>query len=982
MNAISTFKRMLFALSVSLAIQSTAYSQDTYADTLNCYGGTPTFVVDLSADPDSLWMSDPAERGGSCCVPADDNCVQFHLTLAPDVVAINFYIPDGCGAVPTGSLFYQVDCGPLTSVGSPICLDGPGPYVITFCKPGANENCYSIQSYSEPEASEDVTVGDGCSQILGVSGLDPATITWTSIAPGLPGDYDAFLDCTSGCDTVTLTPTGAFPSTVLYQVCGNSYGGCYDPMYCDTIEVTYYPTLDVAITPVDPIICAEEDGETLTATPSGGAPPYTYLWSTGATTPSIYVVSGGTYNVTITDALGCSVALDATTVTEYLIPNVANAGPDQTLCKAPGLVVNLDGSVSGSPTGIWSNGSGSYDADPTDLDAIYTPTAAEIEGGFVELILTTTDDGGCPGDEDTVLISFVEFETMVIPFVTDASCTGSPTGAVDLSVDGGAVPLTYLWDSGETTEDIFDLYAGMYKVVMTDTNGCVDSVSSIVSEPPPLTLAGVPTNLSCYESGDGSVNISVGGGTPPYSYLWSTGATTEDVLGLSIGTYSVTVTDGKGCSITGDFTLTQPTDITMSYTVTNPSCPDVNDGFIDVTISGGTAPYSFLWNVLAISEDLGGIPDGSYTMEATDANGCTESIAAELVDPDDYTAGDDGNIEICNDGTKINLNTLLTATAEGFWNEITSSGQFNTASGEFDGTGLAGGDYVFHFEITSYTPCTDSIAVFVVTVNEIPEVNLMGDKLSGCPPLNVTFTNMSSTSGVDCTWKFGDGTEVNECGSVTHTFDMYGDFDITLQVIDENGCGNSMTIDNYVTVIEPPFASFTYGPDYPTVDNPIIEFENLSEGADSYKWNFGDGSSISTVTHPTHIYSTTPNANYVVTLIAENEAGCTDTAQQVINIADVLIFFVPNAFTPDGDDYNNEFKPVMTAGYDIYDYHLTIFNRWGEIVFESYDAEYGWDGTYGNNGLVEDGVYVWQLQFGETMSDKVHKRVGHVSILR
>ena len=91
---------------------------------------------------------------------------------------------------------------------------------------------------------------------------------------------------------------------------------------------------------------------------------------------------------------------------------------------------------------------------------------------------------------------------------------------------------------------------------------------------------------------------------------------------------------------------------------------------------------------------------------------------------------------------------------------------------------------------------------------------------------------------------------------------------------------------------------------------------------------------------------------------------------------------MPNTFTPDGDDYNDEFKPIMTAGYDIYDYHLTIFNRWGEIVFESYNAAYGWDGTYGGQGIVEDGTYVWQIEFGETMSDKRHKHRGHVTILK
>ena len=88
-------------------------------------------------------------------------------------------------------------------------------------------------------------------------------------------------------------------------------------------------------------------------------------------------------------------------------------------------------------------------------------------------------------------------------------------------------------------------------------------------------------------------------------------------------------------------------------------------------------------------------------------------------------------------------------------------------------------------------------------------------------------------------------------------------------------------------------------------------------------------------------------------------------------------FYVPNAFTPDGDYANQTFQPVFTSGYDPYDYHLQIFNRWGEIVFESYNAARGWDGHYGDGGLVDDGVYVWVIEFKDALSDKRYKNTGH-----
>ncbi len=96
----------------------------------------------------------------------------------------------------------------------------------------------------------------------------------------------------------------------------------------------------------------------------------------------------------------------------------------------------------------------------------------------------------------------------------------------------------------------------------------------------------------------------------------------------------------------------------------------------------------------------------------------------------------------------------------------------------------------------------------------------------------------------------------------------------------------------------------------------------------------------------------------------------------------VIIFYVPNVFTPDGDEFNEVFQPVFTAGYDPFDFHLMIFNRWGELIFESYNADIGWDGTYGERGLVQDGVYVWKIDFKETMSDKRHIHTGHVTVLK
>lgn len=136
----------------------------------NCDPATPFFNVNLSSNPNGTWVSPAAPRVGNCCsTTAPDKCVEIKITLSPLAVAINFQIASG--AVPPGALFYQINCGPQIAVGTPICLNGPGPYSLTFCKPGNNINTYAITSIAAPAVSPDDTIGNGCSTTMYASGL-------------------------------------------------------------------------------------------------------------------------------------------------------------------------------------------------------------------------------------------------------------------------------------------------------------------------------------------------------------------------------------------------------------------------------------------------------------------------------------------------------------------------------------------------------------------------------------------------------------------------------------------------------------------------------------------------------------------------------------------------------------------------------------------------------------------------------------------
>jgi gliding motility-associated-like protein len=193
----------------------------------------------------------------------------------------------------------------------------------------------------------------------------------------------------------------------------------------------------------------------------------------------------------------------------------------------------------------------------------------------------------------------------------------------------------------------------------------------------------------------------------------------------------------------------------------------------------------------------------------------------------------------------------------------------------------------------------------------------------------------------------------------------------------------SATDEVTVFVNQGPDASFTFTPNNPTVENTEVTFQllNSNDINNTFNWNFGDNQT-STISEPIHIYPEEGQVTYQIDLVVTDTAGCKDTATSYITIDDLLIYYVPNAFTPDADAINNTFKPVFTSGFDIYDYHLTIFNRWDEILFESYNPNIGWNGTYIDGQNVPSGVYVWTIEFGDLKTDKRSFITGHVTLLK
>lgn len=282
----------------------------------------------------------------------------------------------------------------------------------------------------------------------------------------------------------------------------------------------------------------------------------------------------------------------------------------------------------------------------------------------------------------------------------------------------------------------------------------------------------------------------------------------------------------------------------------------------------------------------------------------------------------------------------------------------------------------YYIRLSSPGGCSD-VEPVVVTYTSLP-VQFTSDIIGGCAPVSVTFTNTSPGS-VNCVWTFeGGGTQIG-CGSVTQQYSASGIYDVTLTVTDINGCTGSLTQSDMITISPQVNASFGVNVYEQSILYPVFNFTNTSSNATAYVWEFGDGTT-SAATNPTHAYANTTGVYHVI-LHASNESGCNDSAVVVVSVVDDLIFYVPNTFTPDGDEHNNIFFPVFSSGFDSQNYTLLIFDRWGEVLFESHNLDYGWDGTYMGH-LCKEGVYTWKIVIKERNKDNHHEYVGHVNLLK
>lgn len=365
----------------------------------------------------------------------------------------------------------------------------------------------------------------------------------------------------------------------------------------------------------------------------GGTPPYAYSWSNTATTQDISGLTASAYNLTITDTKGC------TKDNSYNITQ-----PTQVTSVMSSTDVNCFGGATGSVSVSVSGGTPGYSYSWQNSTTLFSANTATLNNVVADIYsVVATDSKGCT-TSGTVTVNQPPLLTATA-VVTNVKCYGQSTGIVDLTVVGGSVPYSYAWTNSlgvsfGTGADITNVPAGIYTVVVTDSKGCTFTLTEEVLEPlAPLSSSYEVTNVLCYGNNTGAIDLTVQGGTTPYTYTWTSGQTTQDVNFLLAGTYGYGVLDANLCPVSGSVVIIQPAaPLNVTNVITNVNCFGESNGTIDLTVTGGTVPYTYTWEnsvyeLSIVSQDLVNFPAETYTYLVTDAHGCTSGQSLTITEP-------------------------------------------------------------------------------------------------------------------------------------------------------------------------------------------------------------------------------------------------------------------------------------------------------------------------------------------------------------
>ncbi|MFT6280291.1 MAG: gliding motility-associated-like protein [Salibacteraceae bacterium] len=778
------------------------------------------------------------------------------------------------------------------------------------------------------------------------------------------------------------------------------------------------------------VACHSDSTGSIDLTTSGGTSAYTYEWSTGLgivlpyTSEDIVTIPADTYTVLVTDSRGCEETL-VQLVDQPIAPLSESPVLVDILCfgDLTGTInPNIDGGT--APYGyLWSNG-------------FTGPIASGLASGSYSL--TVTDSAGCMDTYNYTLSQPAAPLTLTLTGV-DILCFDDATGSVSSEVAGGTPGYSYLWSNTGTSSSISNLLAANYILTVTDDNGCTINDNITLIEPlAPLAVSSVVTDVDCYGNNSGSIDLTVVGGTMPYFQDWSNGGgfvltdTTEDITNQYADDYEVLVTDDHGCTITLISTINEPlAPLAITGVVNHANCFGLNDGAIDITITGGTVNYGYSWSSGQTSEDITGVLAGQYTVTVTDLNGCVESMTFTINEPlAPLVVTTFPKDVLCNGGTDGELESEVTG------GTLPYSYAWSNGETTEEIYGISAGPYTL--TITDDQGC---IAFTGAVINEPPALVVIPTVIdASCYGYSDGEITIAISGGIEPYYfNWGNQNEIllnNPSETITGLIAE----EYFIRVRDENGC----ILEQTVIVEQPqPFLATPVVSDvlcnggsdgeidltitggtlaYSTVwsDGQLTEdATNLTAGIYNYLITDGQGCIIADsieVTEPslvqisydlipvscidqtdasifvtpyggtmpyTYLWSTGSSdlnaeglapSTYDITITDDHLCAQVFTFEITMNYDECLI--IPNTFTPNGDNYNDTW---VLGNIDLYpDVSVKIFNKWGNEVFTSNGLYSPWNGTQYDNPLPSE-VYYYIIRLG---NNEENEYTGTVTIIR
>jgi gliding motility-associated-like protein len=863
-----------------------------------------------------------------------------------------------------------------------------------------NTNCVPISPLNVIEASTNASCNGGSANI--------------SVSGGVP-QYD-YLWQPGGQTTASINnlAAGIYTYTVIDQFC-HSYHDTVAVRQTATLSAT--PGLSNVISPgvISNESCPNSLDGSAVVNVSGGKTPYFYSWNTNPvqSTPIATGLAAGAYRVIVVDADSCTDTLSV--VISRTSSTTANFG-NTNVCKG-NTTVFTDSSSTTLGTIIswkWNFGDGT-------TDSIQSPSHLYVNAGNYIVTLITNNNIGC---SDTIQKAVEVYYSPIVSFTQNNVCFGDTmyfnnTSSVDISTSIA----TYLWVFGDAsptsnlqTPVHYYSSSGVYSItlVTTTVDGCSNvyshSVNSFDAPSTSFSLNNACISDSVLFSNTSTIpsmgsiaswSWNYGDGSPLNTTVWN-----PNHLYATPGNYVVTLITGSsnmGCADT------------LRDTIKVSPKPVANFGFIDVCLKqplnfsdsssvlggGNDSITNRLWmfgdgtavsNVYNPSHVYPSFGTDTVSLIVTTNNGCKDTAVKNVFVHPLPTVGFTTS-NVC-DGTIVQLSALgSTPTADTIQSWIWNYGAGSNLINNQNSSHLysASGSYTIKLILVSSFGCTDSISKQII-VNPNPQVRFTVSDTVGCEPLCVNFHNQSllTTGSFAIRWNFGDSAYSVNSGDSIHCYandsvTQPNFFNVSLTVTSDSGCVKTLSKNNSITVYPKPSAGFLVQPPITSIINPVISFTNLSVGANSWNWNFGDSLALLTSASdtsslfnpPAHTY---PNAgSYAVTLITSTHYGCVATTTETIVIEPEFVFYIPNAFTPNDDGINDTFAGV---GIFVSKYEMSLFDRWGNLIFFTDNIKKPWDGkaNYGTE-IAQGDVYVYSIKIIDTMGHS-HSYKGRVTLVR